>query len=186
MPGEDRPQKRFTRDLDGRNPDQAGVTCGETASEALMRTARRHPRISNLHGFQATLGRDARGAGGGGSGDADRVLNLSEGGMLIANDSLEVGQRTPFALTGPSFHYAGVAEVVHLSNETTGLRFLSWQGHDNRPIRSLIEQRSDWEPPQPSASRDTQVVRRVAVLTGPKRPSRRDAEPPGPPAGSGS
>src|SRR6185437_4277374 len=100
----------------------------------------------------------------------DRVLNLSESGMLVAGHSLEVGQQTGFELSGPDFHYAGVAEVVHLTSETTGLRFLSWQSHDNRPIRSLIEQRSEWQAPVDArARREGQVIRRVAVLTGPRR-----------------
>jgi hypothetical protein len=106
------------------------------------------------------------------------VLNLSEGGMLVADQSLDVGEKTGFELSGPSFHYAGVAEVVHLTSETTGLRFLSWQGQDNRPIRSLIERRSEWQAPEAvGAKRGDPVIRRVAVLTGPRRGS-----PPQPPA----
>jgi PilZ domain len=129
-----------------------------------MTNARRHPRITDLPDVRAKFGsgRDSRGV--------DRVLNLSEGGMLVADQSLTVGQTTGFELSGPSFHYAGVAEVVHLTSETTGLRFLSWQSHDNRPIRSLIEQRSDWQAPvSPDIKRDGGVVRRVAVITGPRR-----------------
>jgi hypothetical protein len=98
--------------------------------------------------------------------------------MLVADSTLSVGEKTRFELSGPSFHYAGVAEVMHLTNETTGLRFLSWQARNNRPIRSLIEQRSKWEAPaDESGQRPRPVVRRVAVLTGPKRHS-----PPQPPA----
>jgi hypothetical protein len=109
------------------------------------------------------------------------VLNLSEGGMLVADKSLVVGQQTGFELSGPSFHYAGVAEVVHLTSETTGLRFLSWQSHDNRPIRSLIEERSDWQAPAgPETPRDRPVVRRVAVITGPRRESRPPTSSPPP------
>jgi hypothetical protein len=140
-----------------------------------MRTARRHPRITDPQDFQAKLGPSDHSPG------VDRVLNLSEGGMLIANtNKLAVGHETVFELTGPSFHYAGVAEVVHLTNETTGLRFLSWQGHDNRPVRSLIANRSDWQAPKASAQHDQSVVRRVAVLTGRRRPPRPDPTTPGP------
>ena len=90
--------------------------------------------------------------------------------MLVADSSLEVGETTGFELSGPSFHYAGVAEVVHLTSESTGLRFLSWQSHDNRPIRSLIEQRAEWEAPAHAAKeRRDPVVRRVAVITGRRR-----------------
>jgi hypothetical protein len=142
-----------------------------------MPTARRHPRINDPQDFQAKLGPS------GPFPSVDRVLNLSEGGMLIAGNKLEVGHETAFELTGPSFHYAGVAEVVHLTNETTGLRFLSWQGHDNRPVRSLIAHRSDWQAPKVDAQRNQRVIRRVAVLTGRRRPSRQDTKTPGPEPG---
>ena len=133
-----------------------------------MTNARQHPRVTDVQDFHARFG------SGQGSRGVDRVLNLSEGGMLVADHSLEVGQQTGFELSGPSFHYAGVAEVVHLTSETTGLRFLSWQSHDNRPIRSLIERRSEWQPPADAAGkRGDPVVRRVAVITG----RRRDAPP---------
>ena len=93
-----------------------------------MRIARRYPRITtDVHDLHSNL------AASGSSTEVDRVLNLSDGGMLIANRRLKVGQETDFELTGPNFHYAGVAEVAHLTTESTGLRFLSWQGHDNRP-----------------------------------------------------
>ena len=113
--------------------------------------------------------------------DVEGVINLSEGGMLVADNTLTVGEQTGFELSGPSFHYAGVAEVMHLTNETTGLRFLSWQARDNRPFRSLIEQRAEWQAPANAGDqRADPVVRRVAVLTGPKRQS------PPPPAGGSS
>lgn len=142
-----------------------------------MDNARRHARITNVQDFRAKFGsgRDSR--------NVERVLNLSEGGMLVNDSSLDVGQKTGFELSGPSFHYAGVAEVVHLTSETTGLRFLSWQSHDNRPIRSLIQQRSEWQAPaHPGAENADPVVRRVAVLTGP----RRNSPPPTPPASLGA
>ncbi len=143
-----------------------------------MHNVRRHPRITNVHNLRARFGsdRDSPGVGD--------VLNLSEGGMLVTDDTLNLGQTTGFELSGPSFHYAGVAEVMHLTNGTTGLRFLSWQTPDNRPIRSLIEQREAWHTPaNPSDQRDDPVIRRVAVLTGPTRhlPSKK----PSPPAKSG-
>jgi hypothetical protein len=97
------------------------------------------------------------------------VLNLSHGGMLVTGGDLAVGERTRFELTGPDFHYAGVAEVAHLTNGTTGLRFLSWQGEADRPVRPLIEQRSDWVAPTAESQRDQPVIRRVAVLVGRRR-----------------
>ena len=143
-----------------------------------MNNARRHPRITDVQDVRATFG------SGGSSRGVDRVLNLSEGGMLVADDTLNVGESTSFELSGPSFHYAGVAEVMHLTNETIGLRFLSWQARDNRPIRSLIEQRSEWQAPaNASDQRPDRVVRRVAVLTGPTR--RRPPQTPSPPPESG-
>lgn len=129
-----------------------------------MTNARRHPRITEVQDFRASFGSGEASQG------VDRVLNLSEGGMLVAGHSLEVGEQTGFELSGPSFHYAGVAEVVHLTSETAGLRFLSWQSHDNRPIRSLIERRSEWQAPAEAAGkRGDPVVRRVAVITGRRR-----------------
>ena len=141
-----------------------------------MNNVRRHPRFTNVHVFRARFG------SGDDSRDVDRVLNLSEGGMLVADDGLDVGQKTEFELSGPSFHYAGVAEVVHLTNETAGLRFLSWQTHDNRPVRSMIEQLSEWQAPaSASDQRDKPVIRRVAVLTGPRRNALRET-PTSPPS----
>jgi hypothetical protein len=143
-----------------------------------MTNARRHPRITDVRVVRANLGSEGDSRG------VDRVLNRSEGGMLLADQSLTVGQTTGFELSGPSFHYAGVAEVVHLTSETTGLRFLSWQSHDNRPIRSLIEQRSDWQAPaSPDTRREGGVVRRVAVITGPRRDSVPPTTSPPPQAG---
>jgi hypothetical protein len=144
-----------------------------------MTNARRHPRITGVQDVRAKFG------AGGSSRGVDSVLNLSEGGMLVADATLEVGQSTAFELSGPNFHYAGVAEVMHLTNETTGLRFLSWQARDNRPIRSLIEERSEWQVPANAGDqRADPVVRRVAVLTGPTR--RVPPQTPSPPAESGN
>ena len=145
-----------------------------------MANARRYPRVTAVQDVRARFGsgREARGV--------DRVLNMSEGGMLVADQFLTVGEKTGFELSGPDFHYAGVAEVVHLTSETAGLRFLSWQSHDNRPIRSLIEQRSEWQaPPDARAKREGQVIRRVAVLTGPRRTAPPQQPTPPPSAGAG-
>jgi hypothetical protein len=133
-----------------------------------MRNARRHRRIRDTQDLHATLQPIGRSPQGGG------VLNLSEGGMLVAGGGLSVGEQTGFELVGPSFHYAGVAEVAHLTAETTGLRFLSWQGHADRPVRSLIDQRSDWHTPESAGRPDGPVIRRVAVLVGPGRAGRHD------------
>jgi hypothetical protein len=134
-----------------------------------MHSARQHPRISDTRDLLAKLGSIGR------SPQDGRVLNLSEGGMLVAGSELKVGEVTGFVLSGPNFHYAGVAEVAHLTNATTGLRFLSWQGQANRPVRSLIDERSEWAASTVAIRRDQNVIRRVAVLVGPERPSSRDA-----------
>jgi hypothetical protein len=130
-----------------------------------MHTARRHPRIRDTRDLHATLrstGRSPQDCG---------VLNLSEGGMLTTGIGLSVGDQAGFELNGPSFHYAGVAEVAHLTAETTGLRFLSWQGPVDRPIRSLIDQRSAWQRPELATPTEGPAIRRVAVLVGPARPA---------------
>ena len=155
-----------------------GVDLSVNPTEATMNNARRHPRLTNVRDFRARFG------SAGGSRSVDRLINLSEGGMLVTDDTLDVGQTTEFELSGPSFHYAGVAKVVHLTNETTGLRFLSWQTHDNRPIRSMIEQLSEWQAPADTSDRrEDPVIRRVAVLTGPRRNAPPEA-PSTPPSGA--
>jgi hypothetical protein len=133
-----------------------------------MRSARQYPRISDTADLQAKLGPLRH------SPQDGRVLNLSEGGMLVAGSPLRVGEVTGFELSGPNFHYAGVAEVAHLTNETTGLRFLSWQGQADRPVRSLIDKRSEWATSTVPRQRDDRVIRRVAVLVGPERPPHPD------------
>jgi hypothetical protein len=130
-----------------------------------MHSDRQHPRISDTRDLLAKLGSIGR------SPQDRRVLNLSEGGMLVAGSELNVGAVTGFELSGPNFHYAGVAEVAHLTTATTGLRFLSWQGQADRPVRSLIDERSEWAASKVARQRDQRVIRRVAVLVGPERPS---------------
>jgi hypothetical protein len=133
-----------------------------------MHPARQHPRITDTQDLLAnlrSLGRSPR---------ASRVLNLSEGGMLVAGNDLAVGETTRFELSGATGHYAGVAEVAHLTNGSTGLRFLSWQGQADRPVRSLIDARSEWAVSQTESRGERSVIRRVAVLVGPQRPSRPD------------
>jgi hypothetical protein len=73
--------------------------------------------------------------------DTVRVLNLSEGGMLIAGGELEVGEVVSFDFAGPDFRSAGLAEVAHRTNEATGLRFTRWDTATERAIRNLIVSR---------------------------------------------
>jgi hypothetical protein len=67
--------------------------------------------------------------------DTVRVLNLSEGGMLIAGGELEVGEVVSFEFAGPDFRSAGLAEVAHRTDEATGLRFTRWDTATERAIR---------------------------------------------------
>ena len=95
------------------------------------------------------------------------MLNLSQGGMLVHTGRLKVGETAAFELVGPGFRYAGLAEVVHRTGAAAGLRFLRWQGHAERPLRALIESRSNI--PQRASGNHEQLVRRIAVLIGSDR-----------------
>lgn len=126
-----------------------------------MRNLRRHLRITDTRDLVASLrsaGRSPR---------SGRVINLSQGGMLVHTSHLEVGETTAFELLGPGFRYAGLAEVVHRTNGAAGLRFLGWQGHAERPLRALIESRSNV--PTRTVGDHQQLVRRIAVLIGAQR-----------------
>ena len=91
---------------------------------------RQHPRITDTQELTATL------CSTGISGSAHRVLNLSEGGMLITGSEpgLENGELASFELAAHNFS----ANIVHHTPEATGLRFLRWQDQDNRHIQALI------------------------------------------------
>jgi hypothetical protein len=127
-----------------------------------MRNLRRAPRITDTRDLIVSLRpfhQAARPA---------RVLNLSEGGMLVAGAKLEVGDATAFELKGPDFHYAGTATVAHHTNGTTGLHFLAWQGQADRPIRALITTRlrSLSQNPVISHAQHQRLIRRVAIIIG--------------------
>jgi hypothetical protein len=67
-----------------------------------------------------------------------RMLNLSAGGMLLADSDLEVGETTHFELAGPGLQFVDLAAVVHRTGHPTGLRFLNWEGPAYRPLCVLI------------------------------------------------
>jgi hypothetical protein len=67
-----------------------------------------------------------------------RVLNLSEGGMLVASCELDLGEVVSFEFVGPDCRSAGLAEVAHRTDEATGLRFTRWDASADRAIRNLI------------------------------------------------
>jgi hypothetical protein len=100
----------------------------------------------------------------------DEVLNLSEGGMLLASSDLDVGETTHFELEGPGFQFAGLATVAHRTGQATGLRFLSWEGPAYRPLCLLIAARLRGPVTSDHAgARDPRVPRRVAALIAGQR-----------------
>ncbi len=123
-----------------------------------MRNLRRHLRITDTRDLVASLRAADRPP------ERGRVLNLSLGGMLVHTSKLKVGETASFELLGPGFRYAGLAEVVHRTNGAAGLRFLRWQGHADRPLRALIESRSNVA--RRKAGDHDRLVRRIAVLIG--------------------
>lgn len=70
-----------------------------------------------------------------------RVLNLSEGGVLIAGGQLEVGSTMAFELAAGDLHATGIAEVEHCTGNAAGLRFLQWDPSGDREIHELIHER---------------------------------------------
>ena len=101
-----------------------------------MHDLRQHPRTTETQDLLASLPAIDR------PNTIGRVLNLSQGGMLIEGADLNVGDVTGFELVGPGFRYTGVANVVHTIDRATGLRFLGWKEDADRRVRSLIENRS--------------------------------------------
>jgi PilZ domain len=97
-----------------------------------MAFTRRHPRIIYAQDLSASLRPTGR------SCIIGRVLNLSEGGMLVATSDLDVGGTTDFELVGPDFRFAGLAKVAHRTDVATGLRFLRWQRPTDPPLRAMI------------------------------------------------
>jgi hypothetical protein len=70
------------------------------------------------------------------------VLNLSEGGVLVAGGERDVGEIVSFELSGPrEFRFAGLAEVAHSTKRATGLRFLNPDASAGRQIEDLIAPR---------------------------------------------
>ena len=92
---------------------------------------RRHQRIKDTKDLSARLPSTGN----------TRVLNLSEGGMLIAASELGVGEVASFELAGPDFRSAVLCEVAHRTEEATGLRFIRWDAPARHEIRNLIAAR---------------------------------------------
>ena len=70
------------------------------------------------------------------------MLNLSEGGALVAGGERDVGEILSFELSRPRvFRFAGLAEVAHSTKGATGLRFLDADASGVRQIEDLIATR---------------------------------------------
>jgi hypothetical protein len=92
-------------------------------------------RIADTQDLRARLRPPSRRA-------ANPVLNLSEGGALVAGGERDVGEIVSFELSGPrEFRFAGLAEVAHSSKRATGLRFLDADASAGGQIEDLIAAR---------------------------------------------
>lgn len=127
-----------------------------------MREVRRHPRISDTADMLVSLRTT------GISREFRRVLNLSQGGMLVDGSGLAIDDVARFEFHGRGFRYAGVAKVAHSTGTSVGLRFLSWQGPVEGLLRTLIAGRvhAPSRTARGTRHRDQPIVRRVAVLIG--------------------
>jgi hypothetical protein len=96
---------------------------------------RSHPRTTDTRDLSARLRSSGR------RWASARVLNLSEGGMLVTGSELEIGEIASFEIAGPDFRSAGVVEVTHRTDEVTGLRIVRWDAPSTRNMRSLIRGR---------------------------------------------
>ncbi len=108
---------------------------------------RQYPRITGTSDLRARLPQAS------GKPDLVRVLDLSFGGMLVEGSALTVGEHTAFELHGPDFRYAGSAEVAHITGQSTGLRFLCWQGQAHRPVLGLVDCRLASRPLRPLSTK---------------------------------
>jgi hypothetical protein len=131
----------------------------------------RQPRTTQTEDLSATLRCVGR------SRTVGRVLNLSEGGMLVAGSDLKVGETASFELAGPDFQFAGLATVAHRTDRAAGLRFLSWEGPAYRPVCALIAARLRRQvaASDHAGRRDPRVLRRVAALIATQRTVERAA-----------
>jgi hypothetical protein len=127
-----------------------------------MREVRQHPRISDTADMQVSLRSPRKLL------EFRRVLNLSQGGMLLAGGGLPVDEIARFELKVRNYRFAGIARIAHSTGAGSGLRFLSWQGPVEGLLRTLIASRSHTPSLSARANRhrDEPIIRRVAVLIG--------------------
>lgn len=94
-------------------------------------TWRHDPRVVS-HGLTATIAQvpDA----------AVTVLDISEGGMLLRADALELapGAAVDFALEGGGLRGSGTGCVVHCRDGAAGIAVRSWNGLDEA-VRHAVE-----------------------------------------------
>ncbi|MGZ4332312.1 MAG: hypothetical protein ACXVXL_30485 [Solirubrobacteraceae bacterium] len=127
----------------------------------------RRPRTDHTEDLSATLRSVGRACVVG------RVLNVSDGGMLVAGSDLDVGETASLELVGPGFRFAGLATVAHRTDRAVDLRFLSWEGQAYRAICALIAARLPRQLVSGGAGRrDPHRLRRLVVFTGIERPMR--------------
>jgi len=100
-----------------------------------MPSMRSSPRTTDTHDLSARL------LCAGCHFAARRVLNLSEGGMLVTGGELDVGAIARFELVGRELRSVGIAEVAHRSPATTGLRFVQVDASAGREVRQLVTAR---------------------------------------------
>ncbi len=129
----------FVMPQDKRVADKARLTAPGSLAESVGKPgerAHRPSRTADTNDLSASLRSNGRVLGVG------RVLNLSEGGMLLESDSdLAVGEITGFELAGSGFRYVGFAAVARRAEGAIGLRFVVWKGPADSSLGALVAAR---------------------------------------------
>jgi hypothetical protein len=77
-----------------------------------------------------------------------RVLNLSDGGLLMAGYELAVGDSGSFELVAPGFRSVCTGTATHRTGGATGLRFVGWEGEARERVHDLTNariRRQQWD-----------------------------------------
>lgn len=99
-----------------------------------MQFTRQHPRTTDTRDLWVRL-RSSRPL------FPHRVLNLSDGGLLIAGNELPIGAGAGFELVAPGFRSVCVGRATHHSGGATGLRFTGWEGDAEQRVHDLVTDR---------------------------------------------
>jgi hypothetical protein len=67
-----------------------------------------------------------------------RVLNISEGGMLVDGVRPAIGQRVDFTLEGAGLPGTGAARVVHRIDGVAGLAVERWEAPLGQAVHDLV------------------------------------------------